>query len=229
MKKLMALIFLLALGASGAAQPALDREAPEKLESATFGMGCYWTYESRWGSFPGVVRTRVGFSDGAEVVQMDFDPRVISYANLLDVFLADHDPFTSGGSRMYQNAVFFHTSSQKAEAEKRFAKLRAKGRVASTIEPVNFTPAKPTEQKYLLRHAPALWAEFKALYPNENDILSSPAATKVNGYLGGNSQRAEFDAYSAKLGLSESALKRLSDKVPEKAKKFEPHCVLPTD
>lgn len=74
-------------------------------KKATFGMGCFWGVESLFGSLIGVISTRVGFTGGdkeapvyknlgnhIEAVEIDFDPSVVSYENLLNVFWTNHNP-----------------------------------------------------------------------------------------------------------------------------------------
>ena len=87
-------------------------------------MGCFWSPEALFGHLPGVVRTRTGFAGGttadpeyrnmgdhSEAVQLEFDPAVISYAELLDVFWSNHRPININGyrGRQYQSIAFYHT------------------------------------------------------------------------------------------------------------------------
>ena len=176
-----------------------------------------------------MVRTRVGFSDGAEVVQVDFDPESISYQALLDVFWRSHNPVGSNRSRLYQKGVFVHNDAQDRIAKKSLATQQSSSgsKITSTIEPANFRLASSSDQKYYLRHDPSLWSEFQKQYSKDSDIVDSPAAAKVNGYLAGNSNRKQFEAYSESLGLSPQSLARLRDRVPTKAHHWVPHCKLP--
>lgn len=74
-------------------------------EKATFGMGCFWGVESLFGATKGVIRTRVGFTGGekkapvyknlgdhTEAVELEFDPKVVTYETLLDIFWSNHNP-----------------------------------------------------------------------------------------------------------------------------------------
>ncbi len=176
-----------------------------------------------------MTRTRVGFSGGAEVVQVDFDKKTVSFDELLNLFWASHDPTSSNNSRLYQKAVFYHNESQRLTAKRSLQEQAEKlGRpITSTIEPVQFSIARESEQKYYLRHDAVLWKEFKQHYPKTTGVTDSAAAAKVNGYLGGFSNRELFQRYAPSLGLSDSALKRLGKKVPEKAGHYLPKCSLP--
>lgn len=105
--------------------------------------GCFWSVELIYQREPGVTRTEVGYTGGhkenptyketctgttghAEAVQVDFDPSVVSYGRLLDIFFEKHDPTTKdrqGGDigSQYRSAIFYHSPEQKSEAEERVA------------------------------------------------------------------------------------------------------------
>ena len=177
-----------------------------------------------------MIRTRVGFSDGAEVVQMDFDPEIVSYNSLLDLFWSAHNPTSSNNSRLYQKAIFTHSAEQARTARQSLSALASKSgrRITTTIEKPNFTLARDSEQKYYLRHS-QLWTSFLKHYPRKSDITDSAAAAKANGYLAGNSHQEHFAAYASKLGLDSRQLQILKRKVPKTARHFVPKCVLPRD
>jgi peptide-methionine (S)-S-oxide reductase len=116
-----------------------------KTETATFGGGCFWCTEAIFKSLKGVETVESGYSGGklknptykevcsgltghAEVIQITFDPEVISFRELLEVFWETHDPTTlnqQGADRgtQYRSVVFYHTPQQKEEAEKYKAEL----------------------------------------------------------------------------------------------------------
>ena len=145
-----------------------------KIEKAMFGAGCFWGVEETFRRTPGVVSTAVGFSGGtvknpsyqqvcqgntghAEVVEIEFDPKQISYNDLLKIFFANHDPTTvnrQGPDIGYQyRSVIFYTSPEQ-EKEAVAAKLQWQtntGKTAATvIEPVQpFYKAEEYHQRYL--------------------------------------------------------------------------------
>ena len=145
-------------------------------EKATFGAGCFWGVEETFRNIPGVTATAVGYAGGpkenpsyedvctdrtghAEVVDLDFDPALVSYDKLLDVFFANHNPTTRNRQgpdvgRQYRSVIFYHSPQQKAAAEAAKAKLEKSGRyaqpVVTEIEPApKFWRAEEYHQRYL--------------------------------------------------------------------------------
>lgn len=144
-------------------------------ELATFGAGCFWCIEAVFLSLKGVISVQSGYSGGytenptykevctgntghAEVVQIEFDPSVISYSELLEVFWQVHDPTTlnrQGGDvgTQYRSSVFYHSDNQRKEAE--FYKKRLedekvwKDAIVTEIVPFTvFYPAEAYHQDY---------------------------------------------------------------------------------
>ena len=118
--------------------------ADNSKEVATLGGGCFWCLEAVFEELEGVGKVESGFAGGdddasykevctgetghAEVVQITYDPAVISFADLLTVFFAVHDPTTlnrqgADVGTQYRSAVFYHDAGQKADAEKAIAVL----------------------------------------------------------------------------------------------------------
>jgi peptide-methionine (S)-S-oxide reductase len=110
-----------------------------KLETATFAAGCFWCVEAVFQDVRGVQRVVSGYTGGkktdptyeevctgmtghAEAVQITFDPKVISYGELLEIFWHTHDPTTPNRQghdvgTQYRSAVFYHSQEQKQAAE----------------------------------------------------------------------------------------------------------------
>ncbi|MEE8117184.1 MAG: peptide-methionine (S)-S-oxide reductase MsrA [Gemmatimonadales bacterium] len=118
-----------------------------QTEIATLAGGCFWCLEAVFADLSGVERVDSGYAGGpvanpsyeqvcggttghAEVVQVTFDPDLLTFRDLLDVFFAIHDPTTLNrqgndvGSQ-YRSAIFYHSPEQKAEAERAIAALEA--------------------------------------------------------------------------------------------------------
>ena len=111
-----------------------------KLESATLGGGCFWCTEAVMSELKGVKRVVPGYSGGdtpgrptyrevctgttghAEVIQVEFDPEVITYEDLLKIFMTTHDPTTlnrQGADKgtQYRSVIYYHNDAQKQIAE----------------------------------------------------------------------------------------------------------------
>lgn len=148
------------------------------MEKATFGAGCFWGVEEKFRQTKGVVETKVGYSGGhtenptyeqvcgkqtghAEVVEVTFDPAVISYEQLLKIFFEMHDPTTLNrqgpdhGSQ-YRSAIYFHSTEQEQQAKEKIAALSTAKAFRDPIV-TEVTAAKPFydaeeyHQKYLAK------------------------------------------------------------------------------
>lgn len=184
-----------------------------------------------------MIRTRVGYSGGtkknptyyglgdhSEAIRIDFDPSLVSYEELLNIFWANHNPVQRSWSAQYKSAVFFHDGSQKKlamETRDREA-ARRNAKIVTEILPANeFYSAEGYHQKYRLRQDRDLMKEFSALYPSDEDFMNSTAAARVNGYLSGygtlESLRQEF----ADSGLPPEATEKLVQIMKTRAKSRE--------
>ncbi len=150
--------------------------------------------------------------DHAETVQIDFDPRLIAYEELLDIFWQSHNPTSPAWSTQYKHAVFFHNDAQKEPAlasRERLEKSLNRKILTEIIPYTGFYRAEDYHQKYKLRHAPELMAEFGKMYPDYGDLVDSTAATRVNGYLYGYGSLENLQAEVNAFGLSVSGKERL--------------------
>ena len=133
------------------------------------------------------MRTRVGYAGGThpdptyhdlgdhtEAFQLDFDPAVITYDELLAMFWTSHKPDRASYSRQYMAAVFA-TPAQEAAA----LASRPAGARTPVITGTPFYLAEDYHQKYYLRHTPDLWREVAGL--TEKELVDSPRAAKLNG------------------------------------------------
>ena len=148
-----------------------------KTETATLAGGCFWCIEAAFDMLRGVSRVESGYAGGrtdsptyeqvctgttghAEVAQIEFDPDVIGYRDLLDVFFTVHDPTTlnrQGGDigTQYRSAIFYHTPEQKAiaEASKEEAQKRFDTPIVTEITPAsNYWRAEEYHQRYAEKH-----------------------------------------------------------------------------
>jgi peptide-methionine (S)-S-oxide reductase len=146
-----------------------------QLQTATLAGGCFWCLEAVYDMVTGVESVVSGYSGGqnpnptyeqvctgatghAEVVQIEFDPSVVSFADLLHIFFTIHDPTTLNrqgadvGSQ-YRSAIFYHTSEQQETARGVIDEITAAGIwenqiVTEVTEFVEFFPAEDYHQEY---------------------------------------------------------------------------------
>jgi peptide-methionine (S)-S-oxide reductase len=146
---------------------------------ATFGGGCFWCTEAVFKELRGVEKVESGYAGGtvpspsyeavctgltghAEVVQVTYDPGVVSYRDLLEVFFATHDPTTlnrqgADVGTQYRSTVLYHDDAQRREAEATIAELEREHAfddpVVTKVEPLeHFYPAERYHQDYYARN-----------------------------------------------------------------------------
>lgn len=150
-----------------------------------------------------MLRTRVGYAGGTkakptyrmmgdhtEAISIDYDPKVISYDDLLNHFWNAHRCDRNNSSRQYMNAVFYQNDAQRKIAEASRAKQVERlgismTEVATHILPVReFTYAENYHQKYYLTRHSDIRAFLSETYPDAKSLADSTVATRLNAYLG---------------------------------------------
>jgi len=195
----------------------IDVQTPKEIETATFALGCFWGPDGRFGILPGVIRTRVGYAGGtgdrptyhdidghAETIQVDFDPSLISYGELLEVFWNSCDPFGSPYSSQYRLMILLHNEAQQRLAEASLDALGARP-LAEIVPFEGFTRAEDYHQKYRLQNEPILMAELRARFETFDEFVDSTLAARVNGYLSGWGSLGQLEEEIAAFDLSEYA------------------------
>ena len=144
------------------------------MEIAILGLGCFWGPEIKFSKLDGVIKTEVGYCGGhnaetnykevctgstnhAEVVKLDFDPKIISYQKILEFFFEIHDPTTLNSQgpdfgTQYRSEIFYLNNNQKITAENIINKEneRLSGKVVTKLSQVkNYCTAEEYHQKYL--------------------------------------------------------------------------------
>ena len=144
------------------------------MEIAILGLGCFWGPEIKFSKVNGVIKTEVGYCGGknketnyeevctgatghAEVVKLDFDPKIVSYEKILDYFFEFHDPTTLNSQgpdfgTQYRSEIFYLNEKQKSIAEKIITdkNLKLSGKVVTKISLVkNYCSAEEYHQRYL--------------------------------------------------------------------------------
>jgi peptide-methionine (S)-S-oxide reductase len=175
-------LLLAALAFAGATVVAAEEKKPmeSKTEFAVLGGGCFWCMEAVYEHVPGVRSVVSGYAGGhtrnpsypevctdttghAEVVRIEFDPAVVSYGHLLDVFWNAHDPTTpdrqgADQGTQYRSVILFADEAQKAAAEKSKAAAQARysDRIVTEIVPLKeFFPAEEYHQHYFAKNPTA--------------------------------------------------------------------------
>lgn len=163
--------------------------------------------------------------DHMESIQIDFDPKVISYRRLLEIFWQSHNPFAPSHSRQYASAVLYADEAQKRLALETKALLEAKrgggggrggrgGKVRTEIAPLRrFYRAEDYHQKYRLRHSRELFAELAARYNDEKAFTDSTLAARLNAYLGGEGNPRLLKKELPLMGLSARSQERLREMI----------------
>ncbi|HEV8513515.1 MAG TPA: peptide-methionine (S)-S-oxide reductase MsrA [Cyclobacteriaceae bacterium] len=159
---------------TGHAQTGKKMESSD-LKKATFGAGCFWCTEAVFLNVNGVKKVVSGYSGGkvknpsyrevctgmtghAEVTQITYDPKIVSFEDLLEVFWNTHDPTTlnrqgADEGTQYRSAVFYNDEDEKKIAEQYKKQLEAshvyKNPIVTEISPlINFYPAEDYHQNY---------------------------------------------------------------------------------
>jgi len=175
--------------------------APDETETATFALGCFWGPDVEFGTHEGVVRTRVGYAGGthedptyhdlgdhSEAIQVDYDLDVVTFADLVDVAVANHDPRRQPRKRQYQSVLFHETDAERAAIEARLDEIPVD--VETRIERLEaFYPAESYHQKYNLRNDRALLSAFEDAGYDDADVRESPAAARLNAAVAGKDVR----------------------------------------
>jgi peptide-methionine (S)-S-oxide reductase len=148
-------------------------------ETATLGGGCFWCTEAILSELAGVATVTSGYSGGsvprptyeqvctgrtghAEVVQVTFDPSIVSYHDLLTIFMTTHDPTSlnrqgNDVGTQYRSVIFYHSTSQRETAEQVVRELEAarifKRRIVTELAPFSaFYPAEEYHRDYFRRN-----------------------------------------------------------------------------
>ena len=172
----------------GLAVAGLALASPPERESAVFAGGCFWCEETAFEGLPGVVSVTSGYIGGhkksptydevsaggtghAEAVEVVYDPKVIPYAKLLDVFWRNVDPFQANGQfcdhgTQYRSAIFYRGESQRQATEQSKRKLeeepRFRGKIVTQIVPATtFYPAEDYHQDFY-KKSPFRYQTYRA-------------------------------------------------------------------
>lgn len=178
-RHLLASCFIVAAMSASSARAAEDSPSRAK---ATFGGGCFWCTEAVFETEPGVLSVTSGYAGGhtrnpdyrevctgetghAEVIQIEYDPAVISYERLLEIFWKAHDPTTlnrqgADVGTQYRSIILYHDEAQRAAAEKskQAAQAAFARPIVTEIVPLTtFYPAEEYHQDYFRKNPNAAY------------------------------------------------------------------------
>jgi peptide-methionine (S)-S-oxide reductase len=170
----------------------------KQLETALFAGGCFWCLEALFSRVRGVLAVQSGYCGGdlanpdyqqvcsgrsghAEAVSITFDASVLSYATLLEVFFASHDPTTLNRQghdigTQYRSAIFYHSEAQKAAASAAMARATTRYGTAVVTElsaAGDFYPAEAEHQNYYRLHQQAPYCQM---------VIAPKLATLLQNY-----------------------------------------------
>ncbi|MCC4723398.1 peptide-methionine (S)-S-oxide reductase MsrA [Salinicoccus sp. RF5] len=171
-------------------------------ETATFGMGCFWGPDARFGALAGVLRTRTGYAGGTtenptykemgdhtETIEVDFDPSIISYEETLRHFWRSHYPNRDAyRGRQYISLLRFHDEKQEAAVERIKGEMEAElgFSIETEIAPFEgFTLAEERHQKYYLKRYPGALNQLECMAPEPSILTDSIFAARLNGFVKG--------------------------------------------
>jgi peptide-methionine (S)-S-oxide reductase len=178
MKQIFCLMLILIVAVARAGEPSDKRmSTTNTMELATFGGGCFWCMEAVFERLNGVESVTSGYAGGnkdkptyrevcsgntghAEVIQIAFDAKKVTYDKLLEIFWAAHDPTTVNQQgadigTQYRSVIFYHSEAQKAAADKskETAQWRFPAPIVTEIVPLaTFYKAEDYHQDYFRNH-----------------------------------------------------------------------------
>lgn len=165
-------------------------------------MQCFWGSESTFALLPGVLKTRVGYSGGTspsptyknigdhtEIVEIQFNPELTKFKEIINLFYSKHN-FTLPQKTQYKSVILYVDEEQKKIALEEMEKAKEKYNKNTIFYTFlqkfeKFYQAEDYHQKYWLRCENDI---FKELNLSNSQLINSTLATKINGYLGGNSK-----------------------------------------
>lgn len=187
MKSILLLFLALGIHAASGQSTASKPQAMSTEQQATFGSGCFWCTEAVFLAVKGVSKVESGYSGGtvknptykevctgltghAEVTRITYDPSIVSFSDLLEIFWNTHDPTTlnrqgNDEGPQYRSVIFYHDDNQKKVAEAYKAQLEASkvfsSRIVTEISPLtNYYPAEDYHQNYYALNPNAGYCQY---------------------------------------------------------------------
>lgn len=179
-----------------------------------------------------MIRTRVGYSGGTkenptyrslgdhtESIEIDYNPEVISYGELLDIFWCSHHPTRPPYSKQYMSIIFYHNEQQKrlAQQTKDAREKELNSKIHTEIRPYEeFYRAEDYHQKYALKQNPTFTNWIKSIYPDAQALTDSTAAARLNGFVYGYGSNEGLEAADKDLGLPNEVFALLTSRAKDR-------------
>lgn len=206
-------------------------EQTSVFEKATFSMGCFWGPDSLFGSLHGVIQTEVGYAGGtsieptyrkmgdhSETVNITFDPKIISYEQLVRLFWENHDATKDRfyKERQYISILFYRNEDQYETAKKIHSELeQVQGKEIQTEFQsfAHFYTAEDHHQKYFLRRFKGATETIKNLFPDESSFIHSTIAARLNGFVRERGKLPDIKKEITHWGLAEADIELLLETI----------------
>lgn len=200
--------------------PPIDNIDSDELDTATFAMGCFWGPDVLFGGIEGVYKTRVGYAGGntenptyhnlgshTETIQIEYDPDIISYNELLEIFFNNHNPFVRSYGNQYKSIVFYHNEEQKEIYNNYIKKFDNNRKLYTELKKYdNFYLAEFYHQKYRLQSYSRLMSELRDIYPKDINFINSTLVARMNYYVGSQKGRELFEKEKDIYGLNKATI-----------------------
>jgi len=179
----------------------MNSAALKFLQKTYFAMGCFWKPEALFGSLPGVYFTEVGYAGGdmkgptyhnlgnhTEAIKVIYDPEIISYQELLNIFWENHNHTQKSYSKQYKSIIFCNNNKEEDTVLKFLEnkKLEVNKKIYIDIQEIDeFYPAEQYHQKYLFKRNKNMYQQVIELFSGKYKFEDSRIAARLNAYSAG--------------------------------------------
>ncbi len=179
----------------------MSEDSARQEAIARFALGCFWGPDARFGLVDGVTRTRVGYAGGttpsptydhigdhAETLEVAYDPEVVDYPQLIQVFFAAHDSTRPSPRRQYASIIFPEDDEQEdraLEALRNLSEEAGKPPATEVLRSQVFHSAEAYHQKFYLQQVRRIFDSLRRQYDDLWELVDSRPAARINGYIAG--------------------------------------------
>jgi peptide methionine sulfoxide reductase msrA/msrB len=187
----------------------INSSALNFLKRTYLARGCFWGPDALFAAYPGVFATKVGYAGGAkkdpdyhnlgdhtETIKILFNPEVIGYNELLEIFWENNEPTKKPHSVQYKSIIFYEDEEEESKAKEFLDKKRGEieGEIYTEIKRIDqFYSAEDYHQKYKLRGKKDLFQKVSRLFEDEDEFLESEIAAKLNAFSAGLLDKDEIE------------------------------------